>query len=308
MLAQDLRGVIPAIVTPFTQDEQLDKEGLRKITSFVIENRVHGIMTHGGNGEFPHLLREEKQEVTRVVVDEAKGKVPVIACTSACGTMETILLTKDAKEAGANAVIITPPYYFQLGDESLYGHYAEVARNVDISIVVYNNPFYTGNNLSPKLIARLAEIDGIIGVKQSNSDLGRTVEAIRLTSGKFPVLTGIDSQFYPSLCVGAKGIFSTAACVVPQQMVEVFDAFNKGDHETAKAVHYKLQALNRFLEYDPGYVQPCKEALRLLGLPGGAVRKPLLPLNEQQKTQIKDALADLGHGESWPLTNIKEDE
>lgn len=294
MFTQDLKGVIPAIVTPFTPDEQLDKDGLRKLTNFLVENRVHGIMTHGGNGEFPHLLREEKQAVTRIVVDEAKGKVPVIGCTSACGTMETILLTKDAKEAGADAVIITPPYYFQLDDESLYGHYAEVARNVDIPIVVYNNPLYTGNNLSAELIARLAEIDGIIGVKQSNADLGQTVEAIRLTSGKFPIFTGIDSQFYPCLCAGGKGIFSTAACVVPRQMVEVFDAFNKGDHKTAKTIHYKLQALNRFLEYDPGYVQPCKEALRLLGLPGGPVRKPLLPLNEQQKAQIKDALADLG--------------
>lgn len=294
MFTQDLKGVIPAIVTPFTQDKQLDKEGLRKITSFVIKNGVHGIMTHGGNGEFPHLLREEKQAVTRIVVDEAKGKVPVIACTSACGTMETILLTKDAKEAGADAVIITPPYYFQLDDEGLYMHYAEVVRNVDIPIVIYNNPLYTGNNLSAELLAKLAGISGIIGVKQSNADLGQTVELIRLTSGKFPVLTGIDSQFYPCLCAGSKGIFSTAACVVPQQMVTVFDAFNKGDHETAKAIHYKLQALNRFLEYDPGYVQPCKEALRLLGLPGGPVRKPLLPLNEQQKDQIKDALVGLG--------------
>ena len=294
MTIKDLKGVIPAIVTPFKQDMQLDKEGLRTITRYVINNGVHGILTHGGNGEFPHLLRDEKQEVTGIVVDEVKNEIPVFACTSACSTMETILLTKDAKEAGAHAVLITPTYFFQLDDESLYRHYAEVASKVDIPLVVYNNPLYTKNNLSAKLIARLAEIDNIIGVKQSNSDLGQLVEAISLTDGKFDILTGIDTQFYASLCVGAKGIFSTAACIIPRQIVEVFNAFSKGDHHKAKTMHYKLQSLNRFLEYDPGYVQPCKECLRLLGLPGGPVRLPLLPLNAQQSSQIKDALVNLG--------------
>ena len=293
-----LKGVISAIVTPFDKNMQLDRDGLKVLTRYVVKNKVHGIMTHGGNGEFPHLLREEKQEVTAIVVKEVKGEIPVIACTSACGTMETILLTRDAKEAGADAVIITPPYYYQVDDESLYTHFAEIADAVDIPLVVYNNPLYTKNNISPNLIARLSEIDNVIALKQSNVDLGQLVEAINLTHGKFDIFTGIDSQFYPSLCIGVKGIFSTAASTIPRQIVDVYEYFISGDNIRSKDLHYKLQVLNRYLEYDPGYVQPCKECLKLLGLPGGPVRLPLLPLNNQQKLQIKTALIDLGLIES----------
>jgi len=289
-----LRGVIVAIVTPFTEDEKLDEESLKRITSYLLGRGVHGIMTTGGNGEGPHLLREERKAVTQIVVEAVKGQIPVIAGTAACSTMETILLTKDAAEVGADAAIVTPPFYFTLPDNCLYEHYERLAASVDIPVIIYNNPLYTGNNLRPELIAKLADIDGIIGLKQSNADLGQLVEVIRLVGNKISILTGIDSQFYPSLCAGSKGIFSTAACVVPQQMVDLFNAFVKGNHKAASTIHMKLQGLNRFFEYDPGYVAPCKEALIMLGLPAGPVRKPLPHLTEQQRTQIRQALSGLG--------------
>ena len=255
---------------------------------------VHGIMTTGGNGEGPHLLREEKKAVTQIVVKAVKGQIPVIAGTAACSTMETILLTKDAAEVGADAAIVTPPFYFTLPDNCLYEHYERLTASVDIPVIIYNNPLYTGNNLRPELIAELAGINGIIGLKQSNADLGQLVEVIRLVGNKISILTGIDSQFYPSLCVGSKGIFSTAACVVPQQMVDLFNAFMEGNHQTASDIHMKLQSFNRFFEYDPGYVAPCKEALIMLGLPAGPVRQPLPHLTEQHRTQIRQALSNLG--------------
>ncbi len=290
----ELRGVVVAIVTPFTEEGKLDEESLRRITNYLLKKGVHGIMTTGGNGEGAHLLREERKAVTRIVVEVVKGQIAVIAGTAACGTMETILLTEDAAEVGADAAIVTPPFYFILPDNCLYEHYQRLATSVDIPIIVYNNPLYTGNNLQPGLIARLADIDGIIGLKQSNADLGQLVEVIRLVGDKISILTGIDSQFYPSLCTGSQGIFSTAACVVPQQMVDLFNAFDRGNHEAALAIHMKLQNLNRFFEYDPGYVAPCKEALIMLGLPAGPVREPLPHLTEQQRTQIRQALSDLG--------------
>lgn len=289
-----LRGVIVAIVTPFTEDEKLDELSLKRITSYLLERGIHGIMTTGGNGEGPHLLREERKAVTQIVVEAVKGQIPVIAGTAACSTMETILLTKDAAEVGADAAIVTPPFYFTLPDNCLYEHYERLVASVDIPVIIYNNPLYTGNNLRPELIAKLADIDGIIGLKQSNADLGQLVEVIRLVGNKISILTGIDSQFYPSLCAGSKGIFSTAACVVPQQMVDLFNAFTKGNHKAASIIHMKLQGLNRFFEYDPGYVAPCKEALIMLGLPAGPVRKPLPHLTEQQRTQIRQALSGLG--------------
>jgi len=290
----DIKGVIPAIVTPFTEEDRIDESGLEKLTDYLIKGGVHGIMTTGGTGEFSHLLREERKKVTEVVVKTAKGKVPVIAGTAACSTKETILLSRDAQQVGADAVIITAPYYFKLPEESLYKHFEMVAKEIDLPIVVYNNPLYTGNNLTPRLIHQLSEIPNIVGLKQSNPDLGQLVETIRLAGEKLSILTGIDSQFYATLCVGGRGVFSTAACIVPRQMVALYDAVQKGSHSEALVLHMKLQKLNNFLEYDPGYVAPCKEALKMIGLPAGRVRMPLPGLTAQEKNQIQKALIDLG--------------
>jgi 4-hydroxy-tetrahydrodipicolinate synthase len=293
MQSRDLRGVIPAIVTPFATDGELDRDGLVRLTRFLLDNGVHGIMTTGGNGEFPHLLREEKRMVTETVAKEVKGVIPVIAGTAACSTRETLLLSKDAKEAGADAVILTPPYFYKLPDESTLKHFKTLSDDLEIPIIVYNNPLYTGNNLSPDLIDEIANYKGVIGLKQSNSDLGQLVEAIRRSGEKISICTGIDSQFYPSLCAGAKGIFSTAACVIPKQMVQIFDFTENERHDEAFSLHMKIQELNRLLEYDPGYVAPCKAALSMLGLPGGPVREPLPKLSSAEGEALKKALGNL---------------
>ncbi len=294
MRSEDLKGVIAAIATPFDEKGNLDVEGLKKLTQYVADGGVHAIMTSGGTGEFPHLLREEKKLVTKTVVETLEGRIPVIAGTAACSTMEAILLSQDAREVGADAVILTPPYYFMLPEESLLAHFQEISQNLGLPVVVYNNPLYTGHNLSPEVLAQISKVDGIIGMKQSNADLGQLVEVIRTAKEGFAVLTGIDSQFYPALCVGGKGIFSTAASVAPKMMVEIYDAFQRGDHGEALSQHMRLQILNRFLEYDPGYVAPCKEALRMMGLPGGPVRSPLPSLTSAQKKDLMAALKELG--------------
>ena len=294
MEATDLKGVIAAIATPFDSEGRLDVKGVAKLAQYVIEEGCHALMTSGGTGEFPHLSREEKMAITESVSGVAKGKAWVIAGTAACSTMEAIQLSKDAKAAGADAAILVPPYYFKLPDESIYAHFEAVAKNAGLPVVIYNNPLYTGNNMSPELIARISNIPGIIGLKQSNPDLGQLVEVLRTARKGFSILTGIDSQFYPALCVGAAGIFSTAACVAPGIMAEIYDAFLQGDHKKALATHMELQILNRFLEYDPGYVAPCKEALKMMGLPGGPVRAPLPSLTSAQRRELADALKQLG--------------
>ncbi len=294
MEIKDLKGVIVAIATPFEEEGRLDVEGLKRLTQYVLDGGVHGIMTTGGTGEFPSLLREEKRIVTETVVQAVRGCIPVIAGTAACSTMEAILLCQDARDAGADAVILTPPYYFKLPDESLRDYFKDVARNAGLPVVVYNNPLYTGNNLSPELMRDISETEGVIGMKQSNPDFGQLVEIIRAAGDSFAVLTGIDSQFYPALCVGGQGIFSTAACVAPRMMVGIYEAFQKGNHGEALSQHMKVQILNRFLEYDPGYVAPCKEALKMMGLPGGPVRRPLPSLTSAQRDDLKDALKELG--------------
>jgi 4-hydroxy-tetrahydrodipicolinate synthase len=289
-------GVIPAIPTPFTADgSSVDEAALRRVVRHVVDGGVHGIMTTGGTGEFPHLSREERRRVTEVVVSETAGAVPIFAGTAACSTWEAIALGQDAAAAGADAAILTPPFYFRIPDEMLYRHFADVAASEALPVVVYNNPLYTGNNLSPALIASLMELDGVVGLKQSNDDLGQLVESLRLAepSGR-ALCTGIDSQFYAALCVGARGIFSTAAAIVPAQLVRLYDLVQEGDHDAALEQHRQLQPLNRFLEYDPGYVSPTKEALQMLGLDCGPVRRPLPDFPEGERAALKDALAGLG--------------
>ena len=289
-------GVIPAIPTPFTPDgASVDEAALRGVVRHVVDGGVHGIMTTGGTGEFPHLSREERRRVTEVVVSETAGSVPIFAGTAACSTWEAIALGEDAAAAGADAAILTPPFDFRIPDEQLYGHFADVAASGALPVVVYNNPLYTGNNLSPALIASLMELDGVVGLKQSNDDLGQLVESLRLAepSGR-SLCTGIDSQFYAALCVGARGIFSTAASIVPGPMVRLWRLVQEGDNDGALAQHTALQPLNRFLEYDPGYVSPTKEALQMLGLDCGPVRRPLPDFPEGERAALKDALAGLG--------------
>jgi 4-hydroxy-tetrahydrodipicolinate synthase len=290
------QGVIPAIPTPFTADgRDVDVDALRRVVQHVLEGGVHGIMTTGGTGEFPHLSRAERRLVHELVAAEAAGGVTIFAGTSACATWEAIELARDAAAAGADAAILTPPFYFGIPDEMLYGYFADVAAAGVLPVVVYNNPLYTGNNLSPTLIAELMGLEGIVGLKQSQDDLGQLVEVLRLagSSGR-GLCTGIDSQFYAALSVGAHGIFSTAASIVPAAMVRLWELVQEGNHEGALAQHQALQPLNRFLEYDPGYVSPTKEALRLLGLDCGPVRRPLPDFPASERPALQAALAGLG--------------
>ena len=295
MQASELCGVIAAIVTPFDAHDDLDEAALRRITGYVIDGGVNGIMTTGGTGEGPHLSRQERRAVARIVAEESQGRALVIAGTAACSTREALELTRDAAEAGAKAAILTPPFYFHLPGKAIYDHFATIARESPISIIVYNNPLYTGNDLSPSLLAEILNIDNIIGLKQSSSDLGQLVEVIRRAGDRSSICTGIDSQFYASLCVGAKGIFSTAACVIPREMAAIYKAFCAGYHHTALETHRRVQVLNRYFEYDPGYVAPCKEALEMLGLPAGAARKPLPALTNEERSGVRAALRELGY-------------
>ena len=154
MDVQSLRGVYPAIVTPFTADDRLDEAALGKVTDYVIEGGVHAIMATGGTGEFPHLDRQERKRATEVIVGATRGRVPIIAGTAAASTREAILLSQDAQEMGAAAVILTPPFYFHLPALSLVEHFRLIVKEIDIPLIVYNNPLYTGNNLSPQALHR----------------------------------------------------------------------------------------------------------------------------------------------------------
>jgi len=294
LISRDIQGVVAATATPFKDNEDLDLEGLKTLTRYLLDGGVDGVMAVGGTGEFPHLSRQEKKAVIRTVADEVKGTVPVIAGTAACTIRECNELMTDARDAGADAAIMVPPYYFILNEESLFLHFKTLAGKNILPVVVYNNPLYTGNPMSPFLLARLMQLDNIIGIKQSSADMGQLVEVLRLTGVDASICTGIDSQFLPALMVGAAGIYSTAASVIPAHMKKIYTLFRENKFSEARELHFKVQELNRFLEYDPGYVSPAKEALQILGLPAGPVRRPMPELIPAQKAGLTKALVNLG--------------
>jgi dihydrodipicolinate synthase/N-acetylneuraminate lyase len=293
-----LRGVIAAIATPFNQDGSLNLETLERLTDLLIQRGVHGIMAAGGTGEFPSLSEKERLQVAEAIVRAARGRAVVFANTTACATEDAVRLAHGAAETGADAIISVPPYYFPLSEAALRGYFVTLADRSPLPLFIYNNPGYTGNPMPPALLVDLLQHPNILGLKQSESDLGQLVEVIyqirtvrRLDKA---LMTGIDSQFCAALGTGAHGIFSTAAGIVPERMVEIFDLAMAGDFKAAHVAQLRLQPLNRFLEYDPGYVAPAKEALRILGIEAGDPRPPLPLLTESERAGIRDALAGLG--------------
>lgn len=302
MNVQALRGVVPAIVTPFGPEGNLNLDAAGRLTGWLVDGGVHGIMTTGGTGEFPHLDREERREVTRAVAQAAAGRVPVIAGTAACSTREVLTLSEDAASAGADAVITVPPYYFPLPDSAIASFFESVADRSPLPVFAYNNPLYTGNGMSPALIAEVLGHDNIVGLKQSSSDLGELVEVVhevRVVRGlSRALLTGVDSQFAAAVSIGADGIFSTAAGIFPAAIVRLFTLAATPDPKAAADLQMELQPLNRFLEYDPGYVAPAKEALRMLGIEAGDPRAPLPRLTEDERTRLAAAVSRLSAARS----------
>lgn len=292
-----IQGVIPAIVSPFDGRDAVDLDTVSKLVDDLCIQGVNGIMTTGGTGEFPQLDRRERRAITEAAVQAAGDRVPVVAGTAACSVKEALLLTDDAAVVGATAAILVPPFYFPLPEAALIAFFDAVAARSPIPLVVYNNPLYTGNPLRPGTIVELLERPNIVSVKQSESDLGQLAELVYqvkvVRQLDRTVLTGIDSQFLAALTVGADGIFSTAAGIVPAPIVSLLRAYRSQGIEEARRAHDNLQSLNRFLEYDPGYVGPAKEALGLLGYHVGSPRPPLPTLSEAQRAELATALRQL---------------
>lgn len=286
------KGVMPPHITPFKQSGEVDEEALRQCIDFWIENKVGGLVPCGSNGEAPYMDREDRSKVIRIVVDHANGKVPVIAGTGSLSSEETIDLTKDAKDAGADAALIITPFYYKLSDLELLEHYRTIVESVDIPVVLYNVPKFTGINLEPRVAARLAQLENVVGIKDSSGSIGQIAEIIRLVGDKISVLAGTGDLIYPTLMLGGRGAIVAVANGAPLQCSEIYEAFLKGEYEKARDLQLKLLPLNDALTRKYGVVA-CKEALAMMGKPVGFPRRPLLALNEESRADIRRALADL---------------
>jgi 4-hydroxy-tetrahydrodipicolinate synthase len=285
-------GVYTALITPF-RDGGVDERALTELVELQIAAGVDGIVPCGSTGEAATLSHAEHQRVVEVVVAAARGRVAVIAGTGSNSTAEAIQLTRHAKEAGADGALLISPYYNRPTQEGIVAHYTEIARQTAFPLLAYNIPARTGSNVLPATLARLAEVDQIVGVKESCGDLNQMAHLIASVPDSFAVLSGDDWATLPLLAIGGKGVISTAANVAPGEVVELVRAFRAGDLARARAVHFRLLPLldALFCETNP---IPVKAALGMRGLIQEELRLPLVPISNGNRERLQAVLKELG--------------
>lgn len=282
-------GSIVAIVTPMQADGAVDYGALDRLVQFHLDNGTDGIVAVGTTGESATLDVEEHIEVIRRIVVKTAKRVPVIAGTGANATSEAIELTRQAKAVGADACLLVTPYYNKPTQEGLYLHYKAIAAAVQIPLILYNVPGRTACDMQPETVARLAEVPGIVGLKEASGSLDRNRKLVSLVGGNLALLSGDDDLAVESTLAGFKGVISVTANVAPQAMHDAIAAALAGDAAEARRINDTLQPLHKclFLESNP---IPAKWALARMGLMGDGIRLPLTPLADRFHSQLMDAM------------------
>jgi 4-hydroxy-tetrahydrodipicolinate synthase len=287
------RGIIPAMVTPFTNSHEINESSLRKLLDHLIEGGVHGVFIISSTGESYAMSTKEKRRAIEITVDHVAGRVAVYAGTGCITTDETIELTNIAEDCGVDAVSLITPYFISPNQQELMDHYKKIAENTKLPILLYNNVGRTNVNLEAKTVAELAKVPNIVGIKDSSGDMTLSSEYIRMTRGtKFSTLIGRDTLIYGGLCYGASGAIAACANVAPRLCVEIYDKFNAGDLKGSLDCQYALAPLR--LSFNLGsFPVVIKEALTLQGIDMGTCISPIAPLDEAKRAQLKKILQDL---------------
>ncbi len=286
-------GALTALVTPF-HNGNVDEERYRQLIEWQIQEGIHGLVPCGTTGESATLTHEEHEQVISICVDQAKGRVPVLAGAGSNNTAEAIRFTRFAKEAGASGALHITPYYNKPTQEGLYQHFKAIAQAVDFPIVPYNVPGRTGCNMLPPTVARIAkEFPNVVAVKEATGDLNQVSQVIELCPDNFQTLSGDDFTVLPLLAVGGSGVISVTSNIVPGKMAALCNAFFNKDMVLARKLHHELNPLNRamFLETNP---IPVKTALMLMGKVGTEFRLPLCPLLPENAAKLKGVLQQYG--------------
>jgi 4-hydroxy-tetrahydrodipicolinate synthase len=285
-------GVITAIVTPFKAGGALDEDALRRLVGEQIAAGIHGLVPVGTTGESPTLSTEEHIRVIKVVVEETRRRVPVIAGTGANSTREAIDLSRAAKQVGADGLLQVTPYYNKPTQDGLYRHFKAVVDEVPLPTIVYNVPGRTSCDLLPDTVARLCDLPSIVGVKEATGSAQRAAQIIARCGDRMIVLSGDDATAFPLYALGARGCISVVSNVAPADMAGMWDAAAAGDWARARALHYKLFPLSEglFVETSP---IPVKGALAMMGKIADELRPPLYPLTPASRDKVRKILVDL---------------
>ncbi len=278
------KGSIVAIVTPFANGA-VDETKLRELVEFQIENGTDAIVPCGTTGEASTLDYDEHMNVVKIVIDQVKKRVPVIAGTGSNSTSEAIELSQQAKDAGADGVLLVTPYYNKPTQEGLVRHYTAIADAVALPQILYNVPGRTGVNMLPDTVARLAPHKNIVAIKEATGSLQQASEIMALCGEKIDVLSGDDFITFPMMACGAKGVISVLANIMPKAVADLTDAFFAGDLATARKIHLETLKISNamFIESNP---IPVKTAVGLMGKASDEVRLPLCPMGEANKAKL----------------------
>ena len=288
-------GIIPPVVTPFTDDGKFNEKAFRKIVNHLIGSGVHGIFPLGTTGEFYAFDKDEIRYIFEATKDEVRGRVPIYAGASHITTRGVIERVHIAQDVGFDAVSVLTPMFVSQTQDELYEYYKTIAENTDLPVIMYNNKPKTNVTIEPRTVSRLAEIDNIIGIKDSTGDFTNSAEYLRLTkdNDKFSVLIGRDTLIYAGLCSGAAGSIASCANVAPRLVADIYDKFKAGDLEGALDAQFALNPLRIACNMGT-FPEVIKEGLELEGFDAGTCLAPIRPLSGEQRETLRALLKDMG--------------
>ena len=287
-----MTGVGTALVTPFAKSGVLDEAAIRRLARRQIDAGIHFLCPCGTTGESPTLSDEEKLRIVEILVDEAKGQVPIVAGAGGYDTREVIHLAKALEARGAAGLLSVTPYYNKPTQEGLYQHYKAIADSTSLPIIVYNVPGRTGVNVEVATLTRLAQIPNIVAVKEASGNVTQMAEICRAVPEEFIVLSGDDALTLPLMAVGGHGIISVASNEIPAEMVQMVEAAERNDFRAARAVHARILPLMQinFVESNP---VPVKAAMAAMGLLDEHYRLPMCPPKPESRERINRVLKEL---------------
>jgi 4-hydroxy-tetrahydrodipicolinate synthase len=293
-------GCGTALVTPFQRDLSLDEETLRTLVCRQVEAGINFLVPCGTTGESPTLTRAEHLRVVEIALEEARGKVPVLAGAGGNNTSEVIELARELERLGASGILSVTPYYNKPTQEGLYQHYKAIASGIRLPIVVYSVQGRTGVNIEPATMARLAAIENIVGVKEASGSIAQVATILNQVPATFAVLSGDDSVTIPVMALGGRGIISVVSNQIPGEMTQLAQACRRGDFETARRIQARyLPLMNvNFVESNP---IPVKAAMGLMGLLDPVYRLPMTPPSPANLARIAKVLEDVGLLRSVPV-------
>lgn len=287
-----LRGCGTALVTPFQKDGKLDEVALRHLVRRQLEEGIDFLVPCGTTGESPVLTADEHARIIEITVEEARGKVPVVAGAGGNNTRRVCEQVRQVERLGVDGVLSVSPYYNKPTPEGQYQHFRAVAQSTSLPILVYNVPGRTGSNIEPSTLVRLAEIPNILGVKEASGNVVQIGEILRRVPERFKVFSGDDSITLPLLAMGACGVISVVSNVVPREMTEMVSLCNRGDFRAARRLHYRLLPLMQVLFIESSPI-PVKAALAALDLLEPVYRLPLVPMQPDTHAKLLKVLEDL---------------